>query len=246
VQAVILAAGRARRLGRLGRQIPKCMLSVGGKSLVEHVAGALALERSVTNLILVVGPGADLAASRVRAVLPREVSLAVVLDSDQHGEVGSLRCAYLHLDAEFVVSDANILYEASLVSALALSHRGLSPRATVGVIADACGASTHLRLRVAGDYARAPAPSQSGSDKLWVYTGVGVFRRSILDVGTNRENLCAVMARLVDDDAGVAVVRYRGFYSHVATPFCLGRTRRCWSEHVSTPMISPEGAPHCD
>ncbi len=245
MQAVILAAGRARRLGRLGRQIPKYMLSVGGKALVEHVAGALVLERSVTNLVLVVGPDGDLAANRVREVLPPEVSLAVVLDSDQVGEMGSLRCAQGHLDAEFVVSDANILYEARLVRELTSSHTDLSPRATAGVVADACGPSTHLRLRAAGDYARAPAPPQSSSDTFWVYTGVGVFRRSILDEGDNGENLCAVMARLIDDKA-VAVVRYRGFYGHVATPFCLGRARRCWSERLSTPPTGPKGAPHCD
>lgn len=241
-----MAAGRARRLGRLGRQIPKYMLNVGGKPLVEHVAGALVLERRVTDLILVVGPDGDVTAGRVRAVLPRGVSLAVVLDSDQDGEMGSLRRAYRHLETEFVVSDANILYEASLVSALASTHGELSPGATAGVIANARGASTHLRLRASGDYARSSAYAQSGSGELCVYTGVGIFRRSILDAGANRENLCAVMARLIDSDAGLAVVRYHGFYSHVATPFCLGRTRRSWSARVSAPMSRPEGGQHCD
>ena len=243
MQAVILAAGHARRLGRLAGQIPKCMLSVGGKPLVEHVAGALALDPTLTHVILVVDPSNELAVSCVRAALPRGVTMTLVVDPDQRGEMGSLRRAHPYIGAEFLVTDANILYHTSLVSSLTAHHRHRLPSATAGVTANTQAARTHLRVRAVGDYARLPTPTEADHKGSWVYTGVGVFRRSILNVGTDEENLCAVLARLIAE-TGVAVVRYSGFYGHVATPFCLGRTRRCWSEHTST-AVSPARGSHC-
>jgi len=244
VQAVILAAGRARRLGRLARQVPKCMLRVGGKPLVEHVAGALALDATLTHVILVVGPADELAEDCVRAVLPRQVSMTLVTDPAQRGEMGSLRHACPHLDAEFLVSDANILYHASLVSSLTAHHRRLLPRATASVTTNACAARTHLRVRAVDGYARLPTFAEADDDRSSVYTGVGVFHRSILDAGTDEENLCAVMARLIAETR-VAVLQYSGFYGHVATPFCLGRTRRRWTEQMGALAVSPSGASHC-
>lgn len=244
MQAVILAAGRARRLGRLAWQTPKCMLSVGGKPLVEHVAGALALDPTLTHVILVIGPSDSLAESCVRAALPREVSMTLIIDPDQRGEMGSLRYAHPYLGAEFLVTDANILYDTSLVSSLTANHRHLLARATAGVTANRQAARTHLSVRAVGGYARLPTLTEADHETSWVYTGVGVFRRSILDTGPDEENLCAVLARLIAE-AEVAVVRYSGFYGHVATPFCLGQTRRRWSEHTGTLAISPAGASHC-
>jgi NDP-sugar pyrophosphorylase family protein len=245
VQAVILAAGRARRLGRLARQLPKCMLSVGGKPLVEHVAGALAVDPTLTHIILVAGPAGELAENCVRAALPRGVDMTLVIDKDQRGEMGSLRRARPYLGSEFLVSDANILYDASLVSSLTARHRELLPRATAAVTAaNANAARTHLRVHAVAGYARLPTLTEGDLARSWVYTGVGVFRKSILDAGSDEENLCAVMARVIAE-TGVAVVPYRGYYGHVATPFCLGRTRRCWSENASRLVVSAAGASPC-
>jgi len=41
MRAVILAAGESRRLGDLTRDIPKCVLEVGGKTLLDHQVAAL-------------------------------------------------------------------------------------------------------------------------------------------------------------------------------------------------------------
>ncbi len=41
MRAVILAAGESRRLGDLTRDIPKCVLEVGGRTLLDHQTSAL-------------------------------------------------------------------------------------------------------------------------------------------------------------------------------------------------------------
>ena len=63
-QAVILAAGCGKRLGGEARGGPKCLLEVGGRTLVEHQLAALA-EVGVEEVCLVVGYGAE----KVREVL---------------------------------------------------------------------------------------------------------------------------------------------------------------------------------
>jgi len=57
-QAVILAAGGGRRLGAAGRGLPKCLLSVGGRPLIEHQLAALA-EIGVEEVCVVAGYRAE-------------------------------------------------------------------------------------------------------------------------------------------------------------------------------------------
>lgn len=57
-QAVILAAGGGRRLGDAARGLPKCLLPVGGRPLVEHQLAALA-EVGVEEVCVVAGYGAE-------------------------------------------------------------------------------------------------------------------------------------------------------------------------------------------
>jgi choline kinase len=54
MRAVILAAGESRRLLELTRDIPKCLLEVGGKSLLEHQVEALR-EAGVDGITVVTG-----------------------------------------------------------------------------------------------------------------------------------------------------------------------------------------------
>lgn len=54
MQAIILAAGMGKRLGRYTKDATKCMVSVNGKTLIEHTIEALAAH-NVSRLIVVTG-----------------------------------------------------------------------------------------------------------------------------------------------------------------------------------------------
>ena len=58
IQAVILAAGRGSRLGSSGDEVPKCLLEVGRRRLIEHQLDSLA-DAGVGPVHIVVGYGAE-------------------------------------------------------------------------------------------------------------------------------------------------------------------------------------------
>ena len=58
MRAVILAAGESRRLFEYTREIPKCLLDVGGRSILERQISSLR-EAGIEEITVVVGHGAD-------------------------------------------------------------------------------------------------------------------------------------------------------------------------------------------
>ena len=58
-QAVILAAGKGSRLGKAADGLPKCLIQVGGSTLIRHQLDALA-DAGVGPVLVLIGYGADL------------------------------------------------------------------------------------------------------------------------------------------------------------------------------------------
>jgi choline kinase len=54
MQAVILAAGRARRLGPIGESLPKCLVRIGGRPLIAYSLDSL-VQRGVREITIVTG-----------------------------------------------------------------------------------------------------------------------------------------------------------------------------------------------
>lgn len=69
MDAIILAAGRGRRIKRLHNKLPKCMIQVGDQLLIERLIGDL-LELGVDKIILCTGFGANQLMSFVKRRFP--------------------------------------------------------------------------------------------------------------------------------------------------------------------------------
>src|SRR5271170_822185 len=54
-KAVILAAGRGTRMGELTKEIPKPMLEVDGKPVLEHIIEGLRDEAKIHDLFIIIG-----------------------------------------------------------------------------------------------------------------------------------------------------------------------------------------------
>lgn len=116
--AIILAAGRGRRLGSLTDEQPKCLLPVGSASLIEHQLEALAAQG--------VGPVVAVTGYRAEEVCARVRGRATCLINPRHAETNSLYSLWLareHARQGFVLLNADVLFDPEILArVLASAH----------------------------------------------------------------------------------------------------------------------------
>jgi len=118
-RAVILAAGRGSRMGGLTDARPKCLIELGGKTLLDWQIQALA-QLGITEITLVTGYLEHL----LRAAHHRTISNARWRDTNM---VRSLMCAREILSSfPAIVSYADILYHPSALRALLATRSGIA------------------------------------------------------------------------------------------------------------------------
>ncbi|MBX7192846.1 MAG: phosphocholine cytidylyltransferase family protein [Sandaracinaceae bacterium] len=118
LSAVILAAGRGSRLGALGASVPKCLVEVGGRPLVEHQLVALR-DVGVRHVVVVVGFRAE----AVRAQLGGRVRY---VENPRYAETNSLYSLALAREAiegPFMLLNSDTLAH-PLVYRRVAEHRG--------------------------------------------------------------------------------------------------------------------------
>lgn len=110
MQTVILAAGRGTRMRPLTDAMPKPMLPVGDRPLVEHVAGAT-VAAGATELIFVTGYRGDTVRGHFGDRY-RDVPVTYVEQDEQRGTADAVRAARPHLTGEhFAVVNGDLLVE---------------------------------------------------------------------------------------------------------------------------------------
>jgi choline kinase len=113
--AIILAAGRGSRLGELGNEQPKCLLTLAGRTLLEWQMAALK-ESGVTDIGIVRG-------YRKEQISPSGCTLLENSRWHDTNMVETLVCASEILaNSTCVVSYADIVYHPSIVSSLLESN----------------------------------------------------------------------------------------------------------------------------
>ncbi|GAB6878815.1 sugar phosphate nucleotidyltransferase [Halorubrum gandharaense] len=117
MQTVVLAAGQGTRIRPLTDQLPKPMLPVAGRPLVEHTVRT-AIDAGATGVTLVVGYEADVVRDHFEDLdLPVPVSFAI--QTEQRGTADAVRAAADRLDeAPFVVLNGDALYDADSLASL--------------------------------------------------------------------------------------------------------------------------------
>ena len=120
MKAVILAAGRGRRLQAMTRHCPKCLLEIGGKPLLYRYFDSL-LPLGVTRICVVVGYKQESIREAV-ASYPSGVDVAFLVNKDyERGSIGSLWAARAALDDDVVIMDADVLYHPAVLERLVAS-----------------------------------------------------------------------------------------------------------------------------
>ena len=113
MQAIILAAGRGSRLGDLGSDIPKCLLSINGQSSLERYRRAFERAGIVQEVIVVGGYRIDL----MRERLPAGFRL---IENDRFATTNSLYSLWLALESagdqhDLAVVHGDVVYEPDLL-----------------------------------------------------------------------------------------------------------------------------------
>ena len=110
MQAILLAAGMGKRLGKYTSGQTKCMVRVGGKTLLEHAADALR-QAGVTRLTIVVGYAAQPLIAFARDKL-RDMELTFIENAD-YADTNNIYSLYLARDV--LAQDDTLLLESDLI-----------------------------------------------------------------------------------------------------------------------------------
>jgi choline kinase len=143
---VILAAGMAKRLRPLTDERPKCLLTVGGKTLLQRTVEAMTAA-GITEFVVVTGYRGEMIRSALTSLLPPPYTLHLLHNADyeHNNNIYSLwMTRQLVAGREFLLMDSDILCDAQIVkciadepgSALALNRHELGEE-EIKVIVDA-------------------------------------------------------------------------------------------------------------
>lgn len=115
MQAVILAAGKGARLRPLTRKIPKPLIDISGKTLIERSLEAL--PESINEIFIVVN---HLREQIIDSVGPswNGIPITYVIQEPLTGTAGAILLLRKHLHGSFLVINADDLYVQSDLSAL--------------------------------------------------------------------------------------------------------------------------------
>ena len=118
MKAVILAAGRSTRLYPVTEHIPKCLLDVGGRTLLEYQLDAIS-SAGVDEVVIVTGCQSDLILNKIddiRASYPFNIATAY---NDRFADTNNLYSLWtakdLLRDQSFWCLHADVLFSAEIL-----------------------------------------------------------------------------------------------------------------------------------
>jgi choline kinase len=117
VKAIILAAGVGKRLKTFSNGVPKCLISIGGRTLLSRHLDNLA-HVGIDQVVLIVGYQHQ----KIRAATQAENFAGSIrfLMNDQYdrGSITSFWAARVEYDNDVIIMDADVLYHPSILQRL--------------------------------------------------------------------------------------------------------------------------------
>lgn len=180
-KAVLLAAGRGTRMRELTNELPKPMIAVRGKPILQHIIEGLRAA-GVTEFLLIVGYRADVVRQTLGdgARLGVQIRYATQVVQDGTGRVVELARDFVGPEA-FVLSYGDIIVEPSNYSRLTSLAEGTEAIVTVKQSDDVSqGGAVFVNQRFELiDLREKPEPGEPTSP--WYNAGVYTFRPSIFE-----------------------------------------------------------------
>jgi len=187
MRAVLLCAGRGSRLDPLTSDRPKCLVTVAGKSILEHQIGALAAA-GIAKIVIVGGYRIGQVEAHLQA-MDSECSLTLVENPDwaTTSSIGSVWAARAYLDRPFCLLNGDTLFDTAVI---AESLKMMQPGINL-VVEYAPPEHDDMRVAVAGE--RVVRVSKQLSGELASARSLGIVLSPNEDGGSYRAALEAVM-----------------------------------------------------
>jgi len=124
MKAIILAAGRGKRLGDLTKELPKCLLDLGSKTILDYQLESL-MKCGIDEILLVVGFGKEKVIEHVRqkhANLPIKFIYNDVYDKTDNAYSTALALNQLGDTSQVILLDGDVIFDPRLLSSLVVSQ----------------------------------------------------------------------------------------------------------------------------
>ena len=216
MKALVLIGGFGTRLRPVTLTVPKQLIPIAGKPLLEHVLDRL--PDDVEEVVLATGYKADEIGPYLRAHPPR-FRYRIVTESSPLGSGGAMRYAGQDASDPFYLLNSDVIAEIDLAALhdLHLRHGGLGAMALAHVEdTRPYGVAALAEDRIVR-FVEKPAPEEAPSH--WINAGFAVWSRAVLEtippgrmVSFEREILPGLL------DRGVYGLRMHGYFEDAGTP----------------------------
>lgn len=232
-KAVLLAAGRGTRMRDLTNELPKPMIAVRGKPILQHIIEGMR-GAGVTQFFIIVGWRAEVVRETFGdgAYFGVEISYATQVVQDGTGKVVELARDFAGSD-RFVLSYGDILVEPSNYSRLTSMEDGTEAVVTVKHSEDVSqGGAVFVNQRFElVDLREKPKPGEPTSP--WYNAGIYAFRPGIFDFTARLERsprgefeLTDAIRALAHSGKKVQVLELSGEWADVRDPEILAQLNR--------------------
>jgi len=122
LKAIILAAGRGERLYPLTKEKPKCLIDIGGVTILEHQIHNLRLN-GITDVVLITGYMADMIEKTVSNIDSDGMNIKLIYNPhyDVSNNLVSLSMALDDMNSDFIIINGDDVFHPDIIKKLILA-----------------------------------------------------------------------------------------------------------------------------
>ncbi|NLH99509.1 MAG: nucleotidyltransferase family protein [Chthonomonadales bacterium] len=235
-RAVLLAAGRGKRLGDLTANAPKPLLPVRGRPIIEWIIGGLRAA-GIERFLCVIGYRGEMIEQRLGDGSDLGVQIGYVWQHTHHGTGAALRLGRAFAaDGPVLMSFSDILTDYAHYRDVLERYRSAPCAAVMGInpMEDvSAGAAVILEGDRVVRIVEKPGPGDPTSR--WNQAGVTAFGPEIWPVldrlpmsDRGEYEITSAIGMLLAEGHTVRAVEFRGYWSDVGTPQAYADAERDW------------------
>ncbi|MHA2074865.1 MAG: sugar phosphate nucleotidyltransferase, partial [Candidatus Hodarchaeales archaeon] len=224
IKALVLAGGSGKEMLPLSKYLPKTMLTLHGKYLLEYVIDGL-LETGIEEYVVVVGRLEDKIRSVIEKYRKKGIHIQIVNQGDLAGIEGAINSASEHFSRShpFLLSYGDILTPPNFYHHLINSY--INTAADGAVAVTMVGKAVEFGITSLDDRGFIteilPESPMSESDANYIFAGAAVLPGEFFDTLTEERKLTTALARLLKEQRRLCASVWQDEWIDVGYPWDL-------------------------